>query len=215
MTTDTIMTQRPERSTSRQQTKLPAFTSLIVRDAGPGDAASIAALHSKSWKNAYRGLLSDAYLDGALAEEHSRQWQSLLGQSLLAPSEATALPHFASRPEGFVRLIEREDILLGFISVWINYKAGYDAYVDNLHVRPDLRGGGIGGHLLRNAAAKVIEQGFRSLSLDVLEGNLAAIGFYEKMGGISRERSRDEMGGVMVDYRLMAWDDAAELIQSE
>jgi len=214
------MTQRPERSTSRQQTKLPAFTSLIVRDAGPGDAASIAALHSKSWKNAYRGLLPDAYLDGALAEEHSRQWQSLLGQSLLgqsllAPSEATALPHFASRPEGFVRLIEREDILLGFISVWINYKAGYDAYVDNLHVRPDLRGAGIGGHLLRNAAAKVIEQGFRSLSLDVLEGNLAAIGFYEKMGGISRERSRDEMGGVMVDYRLMAWDDAAELIQSE
>ena len=113
-----------------------------------------------------------------------------------------------------MRLAEQDDRLVGFISVWFNHKPGYDAYVDNLHVRPGLRGGGIGGRLLRDAAAKTAEAGYKSLSLEVLDGNLSAVRFYEKMGGTSLKRDRVEMGGIMVDYRVMAWDDAAALAAS-
>ncbi|MEU6929538.1 hypothetical protein AB0A05_10295 [Streptomyces sp. NPDC046374] len=34
-----------------------------IREAAPSDAAAVAAVHIRSWRAAYRGLVPDAYLD--------------------------------------------------------------------------------------------------------------------------------------------------------
>ncbi|WP_282604554.1 GNAT family N-acetyltransferase [Pelagibius sp. Alg239-R121] len=218
-------TQKPGDNPS-QLTDGEAFDGLTFRDATAADALAIARLHSESWQSAYRGLLTDAYLDGPLADEHRARWQDLLaadGDAGPGPGEQEAGSQAAEtappgqkkhRPEGFVFVAEQAGRLLGFISVWFDYKEGYDTYVDNLHVRPGLRGGGIGGRMLREAAARVIAEGRKSLSLEVLNENLSAISFYRKMGGVSREHGREDMGGAMVDYHLIAWDDARKLVDS-
>lgn len=41
----------------------------MIRDANANDEAAIADLHVRSWRNAYRGIVDDAYMDGALAAE--------------------------------------------------------------------------------------------------------------------------------------------------
>lgn len=177
-------------------------TALRIRDAGAGDAMAVAQLHSESWQSAYRGLASDSYLDGPLAAEHRQRWQGLLGDD---PEAAV------QRPEGFIRLAEQDGALVGFVTLWLNHKEGYDAYVQNLHVRPGLRGGGIGARLLRDAAARAAGQGCQNLSLEVLDGNPGAIRFYERLGAVCKLIEQEELGGTLLDYRLMVWDDIAKL----
>lgn len=176
-----------------------------IRDARAADAMKIAQLHSESWQSAYRGLARDSYLDGPLVAEHREHWLGLLTEN---PGNPAAK---AQRPEGFIRLAERDGSLVGFITLWVDYKAGYDAYVDNLHVRPGQRGGGIGKGLLRDAAASAAAQGCKNLSLEVLDGNSGAIRFYERLGGVYALTAQDDLGGTLLDYRLMVWDDIAKL----
>ena len=54
------------------------------REATPGDADAIDRLHAESWRRAYRGAYSDAYLDGAVFEERRSVWR----ERYAAPSPA-------------------------------------------------------------------------------------------------------------------------------
>ncbi len=182
---------------------------ILIRDANPADAMAVAQLHSESWQSAYRGLARDSYLDGPLIAEHQVRWQGLLAEDTEHPSDNT------QRPDGFVRLAEQDGLLLGFISLWVDYKAGYDAYVDNLHVRPGQRGSGIGKRLLQDAATCAAARGCQNLSLEVLDGNSGAIRFYERLGGICAQTAQEELGGTLLAYRLMAWDDITKLTSLE
>ncbi|MBI5268002.1 MAG: GNAT family N-acetyltransferase, partial [candidate division Zixibacteria bacterium] len=48
------------------------------RIATPADAPAIAELHAASWRTAYRGVLSDTYLDGNIIDERTAVWHSRL-----------------------------------------------------------------------------------------------------------------------------------------
>ena len=49
----------------------------VIRDVrSEGDANAIAAVHAESWRTAYRGILSDAYLDGPIDAERRRLWRA-------------------------------------------------------------------------------------------------------------------------------------------
>jgi len=73
------------------------------------DAEVIAGLHTESWRDAYRGILTDAYLDGDILPERQAHWRARLerptpGQfGFLALREATpvgfafAFPHADQR----------------------------------------------------------------------------------------------------------------------
>ena len=51
---------------------------LTLRDSAAGDALDVARLHSESWQTAYRGILTDRYLDEIVPEEHRLRWRDLL-----------------------------------------------------------------------------------------------------------------------------------------
>ena len=104
---------------------------IVMRDATVQDANAVTALHVASWRSAYRGVLPDAYLDGDVETERAAHWRKTLS---------------ALGPEDFVLLAENGPVLQGFISIYRNKEPGFDAYLDNLHVRPGLRGGGLGRH---------------------------------------------------------------------
>ncbi len=73
----------------------------------------------------------------------------------------------------------------GFALYFHNYstwRGHAGIHVEDLFVRPEHRGRGIGKALLTRVAAIAVEEGCPRLQWDVLEWNTPAIGFYQQMG---------------------------------
>ncbi|HEY5101172.1 MAG TPA: GNAT family N-acetyltransferase [Steroidobacteraceae bacterium] len=60
-------------------------------------------------------------------------------------------------------------------------------YLEDLYVKPALRGRGVGGALLSWLARAALERGCGRLEWAVLDWNEAAIGFYHKLGAVVRD----------------------------
>ena len=76
---------------------------MMIRAALPGDAPAIAMLHANSWRSAYRGILRDEFLDGALDGNRRALWGYRLSdktpnnQIILVDEEAGQIRGFAVR----------------------------------------------------------------------------------------------------------------------
>lgn len=153
----------------------PLVPGLTLRAGEPADVQGIARLHAESWRKTYRGLFSDSFLEGPVYAEREALWRKRL-----ATWEAA---------RNVVLLAERDGRLCGFASVLLDTEPAWGARLDNLHVDPGLKGGGIGRALLRAAAQWVVKNhSGNMLHLMVFEGNVAARGFYDAMGGQCVER---------------------------
>lgn len=169
---------------------------LELRDATPVDAEAIAALHTASWRSAYRGIMPDAYLDGDCGRERLAHWSGKLADP---PSG------------GHIVLALLEDAPLGFIAVWSDPDGASDAYLDNLHVAPGSRGLGIGRHLLGMVARRLADEGRRTLYLWVFDANRQAYRFYRSLGAEAVETGIDRFAGADIPHTRLAWDDSARL----
>jgi GNAT superfamily N-acetyltransferase len=162
------------------------------------DAVTVAELHTASWRNAYRGMLRDEYLDGDIATERREVW----AERLATPVEANY---------GFIA--EAGDGPVGFVFLYGRADAAWGTLVDNLHVVPGHKGRGI-GRLLLEAAARETQRRFPDdgVHLYVFDKNLAARRFYASIGGREVERGIVEPpgGGSEVHWRV-AWDGPAQL----
>lgn len=157
-----------------------ASPALALRAATPADAELVAALHARSRASAYRGLLPDDYLDHAMPVEAVAHWTRRLPE-LAAGAGQALVAEVAGAAVGFVCMSAPD--------------AERSVYIENLHVLPTHKGGGLGTRLLEVAAAWARERQATRLHLHVLEGNRAAIGFYESRGWHCVERLDDEIGG--------------------
>ncbi len=76
-------------------------------------------------------------------------------------------------------------LAVGFALYFHNYstwRGHAGIHIEDLYVRPEHRGKGIGKALLTRVAAIAVAEGCTRLQWDVLEWNTSAIGFYEQMG---------------------------------
>ncbi|MGC3944288.1 MAG: GNAT family N-acetyltransferase [Chryseolinea sp.] len=175
------------------------MTKPILRPATANDTATIAALHAASWIIAYRGLLSDEYLDNDLAGERIAYWSK-------------KLPALSSR-EFIILATDDKDQATGFIAVMDQPEVGYSALVDNLHVRPDLKGNGIGKKLMQHAARVLLDSGRTSYYLWVLNGNEPACRFYESIGGVAADETTVHFGGKDVKATRYVWETFDKVLQ--
>ncbi len=167
---------------------------LRLRAARQTDAATIAALHLASWQDSYRGLLEDAFLDGEAPDAMAAHWDRALR---LRP-----LP-------GVVVLALLGGDAVGFCAAW---RHGRIAHVDNLHVRPGLRGAGIGRTLLREAALRLQARGCAEADLRVFAENTGALRFYRTLGAQVGPPEYGTSFGQPVSERRCAWEDIGRLI---
>ncbi len=145
-----------------------------VRDAGPRDAVLIAAIHARSWKDAYRGILSDSYLAGEVDAERLAVWQARM-------AVWDAAKHFA-------RLAEVDGDPAGFVCVLADAEPEHGALLDNLHILPDHRAAGLGKRLLVDAARWIARtMPGVPMHLTVFQSNERARAFYRRMGGLESE----------------------------
>lgn len=137
------------------------------------DASTIAHLHATSWRQNYRGVYSDEYLDKKVVKERTIFWKKRL-------ENAT--------DDQFVLLAKEGKKLLGFVCLFKNYDEKWGAYLDNLHVTKAVQGQGIGRQLMTKAMAWLREQQpDAQLYLWVFETNVAARAAYKKWGGYEAE----------------------------
>jgi len=164
----------------------------MFRAATAADADAVADLLTESWQDSYAALLPAELLHDRLPGLHRAMWRD----------------HFAAPRPGIVLLAEGEDGPRGFCATWLD---GAEAYVDNLHLRPGLRGGGLGRALLGRAVAAV---GASRVALTIIDGNEGARRFYERLGGVAAEAADAVLHGAPTRHRRIAWADARVLLRA-
>ncbi|MDH3664018.1 MAG: GNAT family N-acetyltransferase [Alphaproteobacteria bacterium] len=163
---------------------------MIIRDAERAEFPALAALQIRSWRDVYRGIMPDAYLDDEIEEDLHARWEAL-------------------RPSGDdLVLVADQDGIRGFVTVWCRP----DPYIDNLHVDPGERSNGIGCRLMQTVAHRLGENGFGRMSLYVAAQNHRAAAFYGKLGGRfgEVEQVHQQFGGP-VDAIEVVWDDLTKM----
>jgi GNAT superfamily N-acetyltransferase len=94
---------------------------------------------------------------------------------------------FGPRAGAEVVLAWEGDACLGFALFFPNYStflAKPGMYLEDLFVKPEARGRGVGLALLKRLAAIAQERGYGRVEWSVLDWNDPAIGFYKKLGAI-------------------------------
>ncbi|MCV2360011.1 GNAT family N-acetyltransferase [Paucibacter sp. TC2R-5] len=172
---------------------------LVIREVAAGDVQSIASLHAASWRSAYRGIISNAFLDADLCANRAAFWAQRLGPG-------------AKDSFGFLAM--RGDEAVGFAFAFPNADQTWGTLLDNLHVLPRHKGQGIGSALLAAVAQRCSQAvPAEGVHLWVYEVNLAAQQFYASLGGQRGERRMVEVrgGGTAAEWRF-AWPSAAALL---
>ena len=175
---------------------------VTLREARESDCASIAQLHAESWRSAYRGMLSDEYLENRAHAERAALWQARF-------SEKTGNPFF-------VILAELGEALAGFACAFPNEDPVFGSYVDNLHVIPQLTKKGIGRCLLAEVGRRLIaDQTPGGVYLWVIEANTNARQFYARVGAaeVGFEEFAMPDGSQVREVRCY-WPDPARLLST-
>jgi ribosomal protein S18 acetylase RimI-like enzyme len=170
-----------------------------LRDMTAADATLIAALHAASWRSAYRGILSDAYLAGDIDRERADHW----GERLRGLDVAE---HF-----GLVAM--HDEAAVGFVFVMRDAAPDWGALIDNLHVSTAMRSAGIGQRLLVAAADGIAARAWGDrMHLWVFDANVRARAFYARLGGTEVERIAKALaGGGTADASRVVWTDLEPL----
>jgi GNAT superfamily N-acetyltransferase len=113
-----------------------------------------------------------------------------------APEEAKATrvqiieSFFSSDPKVFCEIVEVDGAVAGFAIWFLNYstwQGKHGIYLEDLFVRPQYRGKGLGKALLKHLAAICEERGYGRFQWWVLDWNQPAIDFYRSLGAVAMD----------------------------
>jgi len=143
----------------------------MLRLARVSDEPAVARLHADSWRTAYRGILRDDFLDGAVVANRRELWSTRFSE--------------INRADQLILVSEECGEIQAFACAYLDADPEWGTLVDNLHVVPGLKGNGLGRQLMAAVAEDVQRHALHPvLHLWVYEQNGQARGFYERLGGL-------------------------------
>lgn len=168
-----------------------------IRTAVPSDAASIARVHVDTWRTTYGGIVPATHLAGLSYSRRESVWTEII-----ANAPETASTFIAETADGEV---------IGFAHGGPE-RAGdgtylgelYSIYLLERHQRQ-----GVGRRLVSAVAQHLVDAGFRSMLVWVLQGNGPARRFYESLGGKRVGCQIITIGGKDVVEVSYGWEDVA------
>jgi GNAT superfamily N-acetyltransferase len=108
-----------------------------------------------------------------------------LAHEVSATEEQLRATLFGARPVAEVLIASHDDAPAGFAVFFANYSTFLGRpglYLEDLFVRPEARGNGIGRALLEYLARLTVDRGWGRLEWRVLDWNEPSIAFYKKLG---------------------------------
>ena len=110
-----------------------------------------------------------------------------LAHEVAATTADLAQALFAAQPRVFCDIAEWEGTPAGFALWFYNFstfRGSHGIYLEDLFVRPELRGKGIGKALLAHLAGQCVDNGWSRLQWSVLNWNTSSIEFYKSLGAV-------------------------------
>ena len=147
------------------------ISAIVIRPARAGDAQAIARVRVDSWRETYRGMIPQAYLDAMKLEQSRALWEKVLA----AGSTAVSV---------FVAECGAEIVGFGSGNMLAEPKHGFDAELSAVYVRREFQRAGVGRRLVAETAV-ALSQGARGASgliVWVIAGNKRARAFFERLG---------------------------------
>ena len=145
-------------------------------------------------------MLSDDYLDHGVDADRQAVWRERLHSLATAPSFGVVAEDASGQMVGFAYVLPDHDPVWGSL-------------VDNLHVHPDAKGGGIGRRLLQAVAGELGPEHSQPLFLWVLDANEPAKRFYARMGAEFIDLGMSTpFGGVSLPKWRCVWRDPSTLL---
>ena len=161
--------------------------------AGPGDAAALARVHVRSWRETYAGLLPGSFLAAMNTADYARRWRRQL---------------MTCQGAEVVLCAEGVGGLVGYCAASTE---GALSEVSTLYIIRPAQRRGLGRRLLASAAQVGRANGARALQLWVLEGNARARSFYEHLGGAPGDHRSLGHGGSELSEIAYRWNDIRQL----
>jgi GNAT superfamily N-acetyltransferase len=107
---------------------------------------------------------------------------------LTAGQLETAL--FGDAPKVFCHVAEHDGVVAG-CAIWFlsfsTWRGVHGIYLEDLFVRPETRGSGLGKALLTALAQECVRNGYERLEWSVLDWNTPAIDFYKSLGATPQD----------------------------
>ena len=132
-----------------------------------GDADDLAAVHIKSWRAAYKGLIAGEHLDALDVGARADAFRTDLGSQRRSERGVTWI------------VAERDGVIIGHA---VSQFFDGAAVLHMLYLDPELFGHGVGYVLHEMALRGARRLGADTITLKVLDGNQRAIDFYERLG---------------------------------
>ncbi len=170
---------------------------MFLRPAILSDANAIAEVHVRAWRETYRGIMTDAVLDGLSVEASAQRWSAAISSL----SEKRQLLSVA---------VDDLDTIVGFAGAGPPCDPALtttgEIYAINLV--NEAKRNRAGARFMLAMAEGLIALSLREVGLWVLEANTNARSFYERLGGAPVARQeRDSL--VELGYVWPSVDDLA------
>lgn len=168
------------------------LTMIQIRKAELDDAAGIATVHVASWRETYRGIVPDDFLDNLSIQRRTDGWVNSL-------SDPSNLYH-----RTFVAEVDGQ--IAGFSNYGFPQEKNeeFDGELYAIYLLKSAQGRGIGKMLFVEAARGLLELGSSSMLVWVLKDNPTR-GFYEHLGGVYVREKPIEIGGAGLAEVAYGW----------
>ncbi len=166
---------------------------MLIRPAEIRDAEVIGIAHVQVWNETYRGIMPDALLDSLDAAERAKAW-------------AARIPTFRQNRQTLV-VAEDEGTVIAFAGCGPRRKEklNSDGEIYMINIVSSAKRRHTGTKLMLAMADALAADRFKSAGLWVLEKNLPARAFYERLGGTPDIVSEEAHDGIMLTDLAILW----------
>ena len=164
-----------------------------IQEATLKHAPGIASVLVKTWQQAYKGVIGQAYLDSLDLNKKIERWKNIL-----------QTPN--SKSQVYV-LLNNKDQVVGVYSVgqsrYPEQKFTHELYL--IYILPEYQGRGLGRFMFEDIKKKLHALNAQNLCVMVLQGG-PAVGYYQKMGAQIIQEHQTKIGDKQYAEYLMGWD---------
>lgn len=160
-----------------------------IRPAEDVDIAQIARLYVENWKETYKGILPQGYLDSLSVEEKMKSWDD-----------------YITEPRQGIFVACEGSLVLGFAAFKPYHRVDDCIYLDSLHVKKSRRGQGIGSALIEAVYRRGREEQYGKMGVCVVKGNDDARNLYVKLGAEHYRDKVDDFTGEISYSEILLWN---------
>lgn len=157
-----------------------------VRKADERDIGGIARAHVQGWRETYGHILPASVLESLTVEARVRSWRHVMGQI----DEASLVLVAEDRKGEIVGFAQGGPVRASHAAMF-----GTDAEIHAVYLLDKVKRQGLGRTLMEQVFAHLVQRGFRSAGLWVLQENHPARCFYEALGGKAGPEQDLALGG--------------------